>query len=79
MVYFVTNNAQLFESENYTMMSVDNALSMISSWSIMQFDTETTGRDPVICNILCMQFGNRAAKAQIVVDTTTVDIMLWLS
>lgn len=77
MVYFVTNNAQLFESENYTMMSVDNALSMISSWPIMQFDTETTGRDPVICNILCMQFGNRAAKAQIVVDTTTVDIMLF--
>lgn len=47
------------------------------SWDEVQFDSETSGRNPHICKLLCVQFGNDAADMQIVVDTTTIDIRLY--
>lgn len=77
MIYFVSNNSQLFESEYYTTLSTSDSLKLISGWNIIQFDTETTGRDAHICDVLCAQFGNKAAGIQIVVDTSTVDLKLY--
>lgn len=77
MIYLVTKNRQLFESEFYTIISDIDALNIITKWDIVQFDTETSGRDPHCCKILCAQFGNRAADTQIVVDTQTINIMLF--
>ena len=77
MIYLVSGNRRLFESENYEMLSPVAAVDIINSWELTQFDSETSGRDAHICNILCIQFGNRAANTQIVVDTTTVDINLF--
>lgn len=34
-------------------------------------------RDPHLSNLLCVQFGNKAANIQIVVDCTTIDIRLY--
>ena len=72
MIYLVTTQTKLFDSEYYTIISKERSLEMINSWNIIQFDTETEGRDPHLCALLCMQFGNDATDAQIVVDTTTI-------
>lgn len=79
MIYLVTGNQQLFESEYYEIISIERSLELINSWDIVQFDTETSGRDPHICKILCAQFGNRAAGIQIVVDTLTINILYYKS
>ena len=77
MIYLVTGNRQLFQSEFYEIISAEKSLEIINTWDIVEFDTETSGRDPHCCKILCAQFGNRAAGIQIVVDTSTIDIQLY--
>ena len=77
MIYLVTGNQQLFGSDYYEIISIDKSLEIINSWDVVQFDTETSGRDSRICKILCAQFGNRCAGIQIVVDTSTVNILLY--
>ena len=77
MIYLVTGNQQLFQSEFYEIISVEKSLEILKTWDPVQFDTETSGRDPHVCKILCAQFGNREASIQIVVDTLTIDILLY--
>jgi len=77
MIYFVTNNLELFTPVSYKLMSVEDSLAAMSSWRVIQFDTETDGIDPHICNLLCAQFGNDKADMRIVVDCKTVDIRLY--
>lgn len=77
MIYLVTRNQQLFKSEFYEIISLEKSLEIINKWDIVQFDTETSGRDPHICKILCIQFGNRAAGIQVVVDTLTINILAY--
>ena len=77
MIYLVTENRTLFQSEFYEIISLEKSLEIINTWDLVQFDTETSGRDPHVCKILCAQFGNRAAGIQIVVDTLTTDILLY--
>lgn len=77
MIYLVTGNQQLFQSEFYTIISEEKSLELINAWDLVQYDSETSGRDPRICKILCAQFGNRAADTQIVVDTLTTDITIY--
>lgn len=74
MVYLVSLNRELFEHSSYTIIDVEESLSMMDSWEVVQFDTETSGKDPHICDLLCAQFGNRAAGNQIVVDCTCINI-----
>jgi DNA polymerase I-like protein with 3'-5' exonuclease and polymerase domains len=75
MVYLVTNQQQLFDSEDYSILSVQDSLRIMQDWNLIQTDTETSGRDPHLCSLLCIQFGNDSADARIVVDCTTVDIL----
>ena len=77
MIYLVTTQQQLFESDHYKVISVKESLDMMKSWNILQLDSETTGRDAHLCDILCIQFGNDKADARIVVDCTTVNIKLY--
>lgn len=79
MIYLVSNQQELFTGEElpYQRLSAGEALAMILSWKRVQYDSETSGRNPHLCKILCIQFGNKAADVQIVVDTTTVDIMIF--
>ena len=74
MIYLVTLNNELFVHSEYKIISVEESLSMMNNWKVIQFDTETSGRDPHICTLLCAQFGNREANAQIVVDCSCIDI-----
>lgn len=74
MIYLVTKQQQLFVSDKYTIIDRFSALSMILSWGVVQFDTETLKKNPHIGSLLCAQFGNDKADARIVVDCTTVPI-----
>lgn len=75
MIYLVTNQKELFSSPDYQHISVSASLELMQSWPIIQCDTETSGRDPHLCHLLCVQFGNDKADARVVVDTTTVNIL----
>ena len=77
MIYLVTRQQQLFEDIDYTIISAEESVKAMQEWKVIQVDSETTGRDPHLCSILCIQFGNDKADARIVVDTTTIDIRLY--
>ena len=79
MVYLVTGQPDLFENPNYKLMSIEESLLLLSSCKILQYDSETMGVDARICDLLCVQFGNKEKDFQIVVDTTTVSILLYKS
>ena len=74
MIYLVSLNNELFENSEYKIITVRESLQIIKDWNVIQFDTETSGKDPHLCNLLCAQFGNRAANTQIVVDCSCIDI-----
>ena len=74
MIYLVSANQQLFESEVYKVISVEESLAIMKDWKMIQFDTETTGLDGHIDSSLMWQFGNIEETIQIVVDTSTIDV-----
>lgn len=77
MIYLVTNERSLFESKNYKILSIEESISMLNTWNMIQFDTETLGRDCHIGRLLLAQFGNIDKSIQIEIDCTTVDIKLY--
>lgn len=76
-IFLVTKQQQLFESDLYKVIDEQSALEMMKDWTLVQFDSETTGRNARLCDLLCAQFGNDKADARIVVDCSTVDIRLF--
>ena len=77
MIYVVTGNTELFENDLYTVISVEESLSLMKDWGVVQFDTETDGKNCHINHLLSMQFGNRKRGIQIVVDCTTINPVLY--
>ena len=74
MIYLVTFEQKLFESSLYKVISIEESLQMMKDWKVVQYDSETDGRDAHVNHLLCAQFGNKKADAQIVVDCSTIDI-----
>jgi DNA polymerase I-like protein with 3'-5' exonuclease and polymerase domains len=77
MIYLVSGQQILFNNPEYKTITVVESLEMMNDCEILQYDSETTGRDARICDILCIQFGNKAKDFQIVVDCTTIDITIY--
>ena len=77
MIYLVTRQQSLFDTEQYKLMTVEESLAEIKTWEVIQYDSETKGRNPHLCEVLTAQFGNKARDLQIVVDATTVDLLLY--
>ena len=77
MIYLVTLQQRLFENPEYKIISVEESLQLLKGCKVLQADSETTGRDARICDILCFQFGNKEKDFQIVVDYTTIDITIY--
>ena len=77
MIYLITANQQLFESNIYKIISIEESLAIMKDWKMIQFDTETLGKDPHVGKLLLVQFGNIEGTIQIVVDCTTVSIKLY--
>jgi len=76
-IYLVSKVVELFENEYYKTMAAEEAAKEINTWDVVEFDSETSGRDPHIKDFLCIQFGNKKANKAIVIDTTTIDIQLF--
>lgn len=75
MIYFVTNQMQLFESKNYKIIDVEESLRLLNTITIVGIDTETQGFSPFLKKLLLLQLGNR--DFQVVIDCTTVDVTLY--
>ena len=74
MIYLVSGQQQLFESNNYKTISLEESLEIIKDWKMCQLDTETSGRDAHVNDLLCVQIGDIEGTIQIVIDTSTIDI-----
>jgi len=74
MIYLVSNQQELFESSEYKTITLEESLELIKNWKIYQYDSETTGCDSHINEILCIQIGNIDGTIQLVIDATTIDI-----
>lgn len=79
MIYLVTAEQKLFKSNLYEVISIDESLTLLYKFenNIIQFDTETKGRDQHIGKLLTAQFGNKDKSIQIIVDCTTINILLY--
>lgn len=75
MIYLVTGQPNLFEDPEYKVISIEESLQLLDSCKILQADSETTGRDAHLCDLLCFQLGSREKDFQIVIDCTTVSIL----
>jgi len=72
MIYLVSEQAKLFDSPNYEIISKEQAYKMLEPLDIISADTETEGLDPYTKKLLTVQLGNN--DFQIVIDCTTIDI-----
>ena len=77
MIYLVTKKQELFEDPDYTIITAERAIEVMQDWKLVQYDSETGGRNPRLCKLLCAQFGNDAADTRIIVDCETIDIKLF--
>lgn len=75
MIYLVTAQKELFKSNVYKIIGVEESLRLLDSLSIIGLDTETNGRDAHINQLLCVQLGNK--EIQVVIDCSTIDIKLY--
>jgi len=75
VIYVVTNQVTFFSK--FSRVSVKESLEVIETWSSVQFDSETLGKDPHVGKPLSAQFGAPDKSVQFVVDWTTVDIRLY--
>ena len=77
MIYLVTKKQELFEDPDYTIITAERAMEVMQDWKLVQYDSETTGRDPHLCKLLCAQFGNDATDTRIVLDCESYSITLF--
>ena len=77
MIYLVSKEPKLFESQYYKIISVEESLKLLNSLEVLQYDSETIGLDSHVGKLLCIQFGSRDNDLQIVVDCQTIDILLY--
>ena len=72
MIYLVSNQQSLFETEEYSKLSLDDAIYLLRPHTLIEYDSETAGLDPYTKPLLCSQYG--IPETQIVVDNTTIPI-----
>ena len=74
MIYLVSNQKNLYNTNLYTKISPEEAIQKLSSESLLGADTETEGLDPYTHKLLTIQLGTQSF--QIVWDCTTISIQL---
>lgn len=72
MIYLVTTQSQLFSSETYKIISVQESLRLLEPLKVVGLDTETEGLDPYTKKLKTVQLG--CYDFQVVIDCLTVDI-----
>ena len=74
MIYLVTAVQSLFDNEEYQIITKDKALEILNPMKMIQFDTETLGKNCHVGKLLLAQFGSIDKSIQILIDCTTIDI-----
>lgn len=74
MIYLVTTVLSLFDNEECQIITKEKALEMLNPMKMVQFDTETLGKDCHVGKLLLAQFGSIDKSIQILIDCTTIDI-----
>ena len=74
MIYLVTKQQKLFDSDRYKCITPKKALKLLESETILGADTETTGLDPYECKLLTIQLGTE--DFQVVWDCVSYPITL---
>lgn len=77
MIYYVTNNKEIFNNDLYEIISIEKSISLLEPLKVLQIDSETNGRDPHINKILLFQIGSYNKDFQIVIDCTTINIKVY--
>ena len=77
MIYLVTHNKQLFNSEDIKEANLTDIYQWICENKIIGLDTETTGLSAYIDNLICYQIGNK--ETQFVIDSASHPIWLFKS
>ena len=74
MIYFVTDQRELFEFPNakYKCISVEESLKILEPLRVVGLDTETTGTEIWQGKLLTLQLGNK--ENQVVIDCMTTDV-----
>lgn len=72
MIYLVSNQRSLFETDEYKEISLKDAVDMIMAKDWIEYDSETAGLDEYTKPLLCTQYG--LGEHQIVIDNTTIPI-----
>lgn len=72
MIYLVTNNPNLHSNENYQIISVEESLNLLKPLKIIGSDTETSGIDVHVKDLLSVQLG--CYDFQVFIDRRTVDL-----
>lgn len=75
MILLVSNTLE--STDQYKVVPFEDAYNIIKSWDVIQFDTETSGRDPHLCELLCYQLGNDSSDARVVIDAKDYPITLF--
>ena len=68
MIYLISNQKSLWESDKYKIISAEKALELLESLNECECDTETMGLDPYTKPLLTIQLGNK--KNQFVFDVS---------
>ena len=74
MIYLVTSQIEMLDNQVYKIITVKESLDIIKTWDFIQFDTETSGRDAHLGQVLLAQFGSIDKSIQIVVDLSLIHI-----
>nr|DAG98468.1 MAG TPA: Prex DNA polymerase [Crassvirales sp.] len=75
MVYLVSKKE--YNYPTVKQITVDKSLDLLKACDRLQLDTETTGLDAHIDKLLTLQLGNAIKNFQIVIDATTIDILIY--
>lgn len=70
MIYLVSHNKSLFQTDKYIEATMEQAMSVLLPLKVCQLDTETKGLDCHTKALLTIQLGNR--DNQVVIDWTTL-------
>lgn len=73
MIYLVTNNPNLQNTEDYKVISVEDSLEKLCPLQIVGLDTETSGIDVHTKDLLLVQMG--CYEFQVVIDCRTINIL----
>ena len=72
MIYFIGNNKQIFDSEQFYTATIEDVVKYCSSRTILGVDTETTGLDFISNDMTMFQIGDDTH--QYVIDTRVISI-----